>query len=51
MFPDSDIAKKFQLDPKKVKYLANIGIKPYLKGLLVESIKKSGCFIVSFDET
>ena len=51
MFPDSEIAKKFQLGPNKVKYLTNFGIKPYIKDLLVESIKKSNCYIVSFDES
>ena len=51
MFPDSEIAKKFQLGPNKVKYVTNYGIKPYIKDLLVESIKKSDCYIVSFDES
>ena len=41
---DSDIAKKFQLGPSKVEYLANFDIKPYLKNLLAESIKKLDCY-------
>ena len=41
---DSDVAKKFQLGPSKVEYLANFDIKPYLKNLLVESIKKLDCY-------
>ena len=36
MFPVCDIAKKFQRGPNKVEYLANFGIKPYLKDLLIE---------------
>ena len=50
MFPDFDIAKMFPLDPNKLKHRANFGIKPYLRDLMVESIKKSNCYIVSFDE-
>ena len=38
MFPDSNVAKKFQLGPSKVKYFANFGIKPYLKDM--ETISK-----------
>ena len=65
MFPDSNVARKFQLGPSKVKYFANFGIKPYLKDMetiskryslnqskrQVESIKKRDCYIVSFDES
>ena len=40
----------FPLDPNKLKHRANFGIKPYLRDLMVESIKKSNCYIVSFDE-
>lgn len=38
IFPDSNVAKKFQLGPSKVKYFANFGIKPYLKDM--ETISK-----------
>ena len=41
MFPDSDVAKRFQLGSNKGKYFASFDIKPYLKDLLVESIKQS----------
>ena len=51
MFPDSDLAKQFKLGPNKVKYIANFGIKPYIRNLLVESIKKSDCYVISFDES
>ena len=51
MFPDSEVAKKFQVGPNKVKYLTNYGIKLYVKSLLDESIKNSEFFIISFDES
>lgn len=38
IFPDSNVAKKFQLGPSKAKYFANFGIKPYLKDM--ETISK-----------
>ena len=49
MFPDSDIAKSFNLVQIKRNNLANL--KPYLRDLLVESINNSDDCIVSFDET
>lgn len=38
IIPDSNVAKKFQLGPSKVKYFASFGIKPYLKDM--ETISK-----------
>ena len=29
----------------------NYGIASYFKGLLIDSLKKSDCFVVSFDES
>ena len=51
MFPDSTIAKSFQLGADKIRYIADYGIAPYFKGLLIGSFKKGDCFVVSFDES
>ena len=51
MFPDSHIAKSFQLGATKMKYLTNFGIAPYFKSLLVESVKESPCHVLSFDDS
>ena len=51
MFPDSEITKSFQLGPTKIKYLTIFGTAPYYKSLLLEGIKESPCFIISYDES
>ena len=51
MFPDSEIAKSFQLGPTKSKYLTNFGIAPYYKSVLLDRIKESPCFVILYDES
>jgi len=51
MFPDSKIASSFQVGADKVRYMTNYGIAPYFKSLLVDSLKMSDCYVVSFDES
>ena len=51
MFPGSKIAKDMRLGADKVKYVINFGIAPVFKNALTESIKKSECYVVSFDES
>ena len=51
MFPDSEIAKSFQVGPSKIKYLTNFDVAPYYKSALLERIKESPCFVISCDET
>ena len=51
MFPDSEIAKSFQLGLTKIKYLTNFGIAPYHKSVLLERIKESPCFVISYNES
>ena len=42
----------FQLGHTKIKYLKNFGIAPYYKSvLLLERIKESPCFVISYDES
>ena len=41
MFPDSNIAKKYHLDPDKLLYSVNFGFGPYFKNIFMESIRKS----------
>ena len=50
VFFNSEIAKSFQLGPTKIKYL-NFGIAPYYKSVLLERIKESPCFVISYDES
>ena len=51
MLPHSTITKSFELCGDKIRYMTNYGLAPYLKGLLIDSLKKSDCFVVSFDES
>ena len=51
MFPESQIAKSFQMGPIKIKYLINFGIAPYCKSVLLERIKESPCFLISYNES
>ena len=51
MFPDSHITKSVQLGPTKLKYLTNFGIAPHFKSILLENIKESPCFVLSYDES
>ena len=51
MFPEPNIAKKYHLGPDKLRYSVNFGLSPYFKNILMESIKKSAHFVISFDES
>lgn len=51
MFPDSNIAKSFQLSKTKCGYLINYGLAPYYKNELVQAIKASPFVVLSFDES
>ena len=48
---NSPTAKKFQLGPDKIRYSINFGLGPYFKACLMDSVKNSGCYILSFDES
>ena len=50
-FPDSEIPKSCQLGPSKIKYLTNFRIAPSYKSVLLERIKESPCFVISYDES
>ena len=51
MFPDSEIARKFQMSKTKIGYFITFGIAPYFKQILLEEIKKSPFYSVLFDES
>lgn len=52
MFPDSEIAKKFQMNPKKVAYLTTEALGPHYRDkFLDEIIKNKTLFSILFDET
>ena len=51
MFPDSNIAKQYQMGPDKLKYIVNWGLAPYFKDLLIEDISKAKYLSVGFDES
>ena len=51
MYPDSNIAKKYHLVPDKLRYSVSFGLAPYFKNILIESIRKSAHFVISFDES
>ena len=37
MFPDSKIAKSFQVGPDKLKYICNFGLAPFFKTIVAEN--------------
>ena len=51
MFPDSKIAKSFELGATKLKYFINFGIAPYFGDILYNHSQKSDCFVIYFDES
>ena len=51
MFPDSEVAKSFQLSKTKCAYYVVFGLAQYLKELLVKYIKLSPFYLLSFDES
>ena len=51
VFPDSNIAKQYQMGPDKLKYVVNWGLAPYFKDLLIEDISKAKYLSVGFDES
>ena len=51
MFPDSKIANKFSLARTKCSYMITYSIAPYFASLLLEDIKHSDNFSISFDES
>ena len=50
MFLGSNIAKKYHLGLDNLRYSINFGLGPYVKNTLMESIRKSAHFVISFDE-
>ena len=50
MFSNGKTAKSYEMGRTKPGYIVNFGLSPYLHGLLIESIKKSPYYSISFDE-
>ena len=48
MFPDSKIAKDMTIGADKIQYVINFGIAPIFRSMLVQSLKLSECYVVSF---
>ena len=51
MFPDSNIAKHFQMGANKLQYMVNWGIAPYFRDRLVDDVNKSKYISIGFDES
>jgi hypothetical protein len=51
MFPDSDIAKSFQLSKTKCAYYIVHGLAPYFMEILLQEIKNSPTYSTLFDES
>ena len=52
MFPDSKIGSSFQMGPGKLQcYVTFWLLAPYLKVLLIDTLKKSDCHVLSLDES
>ena len=51
MFPDSRIAKSFELGAIKLKCVINFRIAPFLRDILYNHLQNYGCFVISFDKS
>ena len=51
MFPDSAIAQTYSLGEDKIRYSINCGIGLHFKTILMDNIKNSDCYVISFDES
>lgn len=51
MFPDSEIAKKFQLGSTKIGYIIRHGLAPYFSAELQSEAKQCEHFVLAFDES
>ena len=50
MFPNSGIAKTFTCGANKCAYLSCFGLAPYLHEQLVDMVRSTACYSISFDE-
>ena len=51
MFPDSKIAKKFQLGSTKMTYIIKFGLSPHCHTELMAEIRECDRYVVAFDES
>ena len=51
MFPDSDIASRFQMQKDKNSYVVTYGLGPYFQEMLSSTVQKCPFFAISFDES
>ena len=51
MFPDSTIAEKFCLQKDKCAYFIYYGIAPHFRSILMNNVKDSELYAISFDES
>ena len=50
MFPDSCIAKTFTCGATKCTYLSCFGLAPYFHEQLVDMVRSTACYSISFDD-
>ena len=51
MFPDSDVAKKLQIQRTKLSYLIVYGVAPYFEGELLKTCNDASHLVLGFDES
>ena len=51
MFPGHKIIEKFSCGRPKCGYIINVGLTPYFVELLLEEVKLSPKYVLSFDES
>ena len=51
MFPDSKIHDQYSMGKSKCSYIVNFGLGPFFQNELIERVKKSPFFAISFDES
>ena len=51
MFPDSKIGSSFQMGPDKLQCYVTFWLALYLNVLIIDTLKKSDCHVLSLDES
>ena len=51
MFPDSSVAKRFQLGKTRASYVICYGVAPFFKLNLLDIVKQTVYIVISFEES
>lgn len=51
MFPDSEIAKNFQMSKYKAGYFINFGLGQYYRDKAIDTVASANLLVIQFDES